>query len=76
MYFIKVEDNGKCTWEEEEFLSNIVAFCSQNQMILMGCDKKVKKNIMRSNQIKEYGVNLKLGCLRLGKRFLAISFNG
>jgi hypothetical protein len=44
-------------------------------MILIGCDKKVKKEILRSNHMKEYGVNLKLGCLRLGKRFLLISYN-
>lgn len=44
-------------------------------MIMVGCDKKVKKNIQRSNQVKEYGTNLQLGCLRLGKRFLLVSYD-
>lgn len=42
----------------------------------MGCDKKVKKGIQRSNMVKEYGVNLKYGGLRLGKRVLSIAYNG
>ena len=42
LYVIKVEDNGKGFWEEE-MLDSLSAFCSQNQMILIGCDKKVRK---------------------------------
>jgi hypothetical protein len=76
LYVIKVEDNGKMNWDEEEFEMNLTAFCSQAQLMLMGCDKKVKKAIVKSNQVKDYGANLKLGCSRLGKRFLAISYSG
>ena len=47
---------------------------AQTNPILTGCDKKTKKGVNKSNAFHEYGSNLKLGCLRLGKRFLFISF--
>jgi hypothetical protein len=72
---IKIEDNGKNTWTEQEILHSLTTFCSQNNTILMGCDKKIKKGIHRSNSVKELGVNLKCGGLRLGKKVLYISLN-
>lgn len=45
-------------------------------MIMSGCDKKVKKQIQKDNLLKEFGINLKMGALRLGKKFLFVSGNG
>lgn len=63
-------------FSEAEYRQNLFTFGSQNNLILTGCDKKVKKSIQRSNMVKEYGVNLKCGSLRLGKRVLSITYNG
>jgi hypothetical protein len=41
-----------------------------------GFDKKIKKQIQKDNLLKEFGVNLKIGALRLGKKFLFVSGNG
>ena len=45
-------------------------------MIMSGCDKKIKKQILKDNLLKEFGINLKMGALRLGKKFLFVSANG
>ena len=71
-HWIKIEDNGKIIWSEKELIRNMASFCSQNNPVLTGCEKRVKKVILRDNGLREYGVNLKLGCLRLGKRFLLL----
>ena len=42
-------------------------------MVISGTDRKIRNSITRDNNIKEYGVNLKLGCFRLGKRFMFVS---
>lgn len=53
LYVIKVEDNGKDDWEDDDdMLLSLSTFCCQNQTILIGSDKKVRKEITRQNQVK------------------------
>lgn len=52
------------------------AFEGTSNMIMSGFDKKTKKQIQKDNHLKEYGTNLKIGALRLGKKFLFVSGNG
>lgn len=47
-----------------------------NQLEIQIADKKTKSSILRENHKKEFGNNLKLGCLRLGKGFLYVSYYG
>jgi hypothetical protein len=50
--YIRIEDDGKMTWTSQELLSSMLAYCSVNTSIITGCDKKIRKNIQRSNQLK------------------------
>lgn len=57
-------------------ISCLLGFESSLNLIMTGFDKKIKKQIIKENHKKEYGINLKLGCLGLGKKFLLVSANG
>lgn len=72
-YCIRIDDNAKVLWNENEIIKSIRTFGAQTNPITAGGDKKVKKNIQKTNLLHEFGSNLKLGCLRLGKRFLMVS---
>jgi hypothetical protein len=43
---------------------------------MSGCDKKIRKQIQKDSLLKEFGINLKIGALKLGKKFLFVSGNG
>jgi hypothetical protein len=50
--WFRIEDNGKITWTEEELVDSMTAYSHQNHIILLGCDKKAKKQILRQNSIR------------------------
>lgn len=70
---IRIDDNGKNLWTEQEIIKSILTFGAQTNPITVGVDKRIKKSIHKTNSLHEFGSNLKLGCLRLGKKFLYVS---
>lgn len=71
--YILIEDDGK-PWSNEE-LPNILFNSQVNDPILLeSTDRKYKSLISRDNLRKEFGNNLKLGSLRLGRAFLHVSY--
>ena len=57
-------------------MRSLCGFEGTSNLIMSGFDKKTKKQIQKDNLIKEFGMNLKIGALRLGKKFLYVSGNG
>jgi hypothetical protein len=57
-------------------MRSLCGFEGTSNLFTSGFDKKIKKQIQKDNLLKEFGVNLKIGALRLGKKFLFVSGNG
>ena len=57
-------------------MRSLCGFEGTSNLVTSGIDKKIKKQIQKDNLLKEFGVNLKIGALRLGKKFLFVSGNG
>ena len=51
-YVIKVEDNGKCQWNEKHLIQAMFSYGTSNSVVLAGCDKRAKKIITRDNSIR------------------------
>mgnify|MGYP000852487708 FL=1 len=71
--YILMEDNGR-PWGNDEFLRVILKFETVNSFEYQVADKKARASLLRENIKREFGNNLKMGCLRLGKGFLYISY--
>jgi len=56
-------------------ITYLAGFETPTCMIISGFNKNIKKQMMKEHHRKEYGKNLKLGSLALGKQFLLISNN-
>lgn len=70
--FIYIEDDGR-TWNNEEFPQIIFNSQVNDDLLMDVFDKKTKAMVIKDNLKKEFGINLKFGCFRLGKAFLYIS---
>ena len=57
-------------------MRSLCGFEGTSNLVTSRIDKKIKKQIQKDNLLKEFGVNLKIGALRLGKKFLFVSGNG
>lgn len=67
---IMIEDNGVFPWPMEDLLPTLQKCQVPNHVILDSWQRKIKKEVEDENSRKEFGINLKLGCLRLGSGFI------
>lgn len=50
-YFIRIDDNARHPWSDDELEAALLTLGQSVTHILVGCDKKIKKDIVRKNNL-------------------------